>query len=436
MKHFKRIWPFVLLASLPFERIPSADILLFGHAVTIRLSLLVGAAGIAVFGLQTAKKLRFDLKSPVLWLVAYVLVLLLSVAMGLNFSRSIIAALATLVVLGTCLVVSEVFKSVSPSKIYKTIFITSLVVSIFGFYQFFGDSFGLPINLTGLRSIYTNQIFGFPRVQSTALEPLFFANYLLIPILLTTGLLYTGIIRGKRYWVGLYIYVISLSLTLSRGGYWAAIGGLILLLLILVKQGSKKRLGGIVAIFILGAATGVLLIYSSAQIAGGGNRGDSAVNNYVHQTKKISSANSADSDRVVNRKLAVQAFKDHPIVGVGVGGFGTYAKEKVPLSYASTDDNVTVNNEYLEILAETGIMGFITLGAFVITLFISGISEYLRTKNQVKKAWVGSLLVLCVSYGIQYNSFSTLYIMPIWVMIGVLMAFIARSSLVEDSKVS
>ncbi len=433
MRFIKQIWPFLLLASLPFERIPSYDLAILGHSVTVRSGLIIGVVGIALFGWITAKNLKLNFKEPETWLVSYLVVALLSILFTLNLPRSLIAATATLIVLGTSLVVAQVFEKVALEKVYITLFIASVVVSIIGLYQFFGDAFGLPRSLTGLREIYTKQVFGFPRVQSVSLEPLFFANFLIIPILLTVGLLYTKKISGPKYWLGLFLFTLTLGLTLSRGGYWATAGGLIIVVVALRKLGSLKRVAALSATMLLGVASAVLMIYVTAQITGGGNKGDAAVSNYVHQSKKVSSAQSADSDRVVNRKLALEAFAERPVIGNGLGAFGTYAQRNDPVFYASTDA-ATVNNEYLEILAETGLLGFISLAGFVITLMISGINALNKTTDTNVKAWIGSLLAICVAFGIQYNSFSTLYIMQIWVMIGILMALVANANSSNSSK--
>lgn len=424
MRFIKQIWPFLLLASLPFERIPSYDVGLFGHCVTLRLSLVLGVVGIFLFGISTLRNIDYSLKKPYVWLLIYLVAVLGSALVSINSSRSAVAAIATIIVIATSLVMSRVAQNMQLASIYKVIIGTTTVVCVFGIYQFFGDSLGLPSYLTGLRANYVKDVFGFPRIQSTDLEPLFFASYLLAPLLLTAGLLYQDVLSTRKHWAALFGLVLVLTLTLSRGGYWAGLAGAIVIFAFGYKIYGTKQILKISATVVAAVLTAILMIFTTITLFGGGKKnGDQAVSNYVHQSSKVA-AGGADSDRIVGRSLAIKAFMERPLLGNGIGSFGSYAQTHRPDLYGSDNSNATVNNEYLEVLAETGVAGLLALTGFVITLIFQAIQAIKNTRDRVLKAWLICLLGLSVAYGVQYYAFSTLYIMHIWVMLGIFMALI------------
>jgi len=76
----------------------------------------------------------------------------------------------------------------------------------------------------------------------------------------------------------------------------------------------------------------------------------------------------------------------------------------------------------LEILAETGLLGFLSLALALSYIFIKGIEASLKTQNNYLKGWINGLLLALFGIAIQYQTFSTLYIMHIWVALGLLLA--------------
>jgi len=75
-------------------------------------------------------------------------------------------------------------------------FISAFLMSIIGIYQFFGDMAGLPTSLTGLDPGYTKVVFGFPRIHAFSKEPLYYANYIFIPLGIALALFFSK--QAKR----------------------------------------------------------------------------------------------------------------------------------------------------------------------------------------------------------------------------------------------
>jgi hypothetical protein len=422
MKWLRQNWLYLLAFTLPFERIPSYNLVVSGHSITLKASFIL--ALIIIFGaiLHVIRTRRLKLSTPDKWLIAYGLVMVASVGIAISRARSVQVIFATAIVLALTVIIENTARRFSLGRLYTVLLWTAVVTGIFGLYQFFGDSFGLSTSWTGLREIYTKSVFGFPRIQSFSLEPLFYASFLLLPLMLLLAHIYTG--KGRRYsYVVLWFIVTLLALTLSRGGIYAALGGLILIVVLLHRSGSWKRLGLIAVTGAVAAGTTLLMVSAfSVQL----NPKTSGVGNYLsHATTLTSNAGAADSDRSANRRLALQAFKSSPLLGVGIGNFGYYA-QRHDIRYAHKP-MVVVNDEYLEVLAETGLLGAVTLAGFALALAWQVYRAWPQLDAD-KRLWVGGLAAVLFAAAIQFYAVSTLYLIQVWFAAGLLLALTRGST--------
>jgi O-antigen ligase len=397
-----------LLFLLPFERIPSADI----AGVTLRPSLIAGGililSSIPLFWQQRHKLLE----SPWRWLWLFLLASLLSAGVALSPKRSLLVLLFYAFV---SLLAASIFVSFERQKIgsyLKYLFLGSIVTSIFGLYQYVGDLAGLPTPLTGLRERYTKVVFGFPRIQSTALEPLYFASYLTLPISLVVS---TFIRKAETKRAVLLFLLLTVGwMTLSRGGFAAFFIILLSFLMVLVKRKDFKKVGGLTALSLLSVIAAVGLIAFAAAFDPFGVQ--DKISTFSGQTTNVTDGGSV-SERALQRQLAIESFKSSPVLGIGPGNFGVYANRKDPANFP--DHSGIVNNEILELLAETGIIGTAILTLFAATLFLRAWLNY-PGKERDEQMLILALLFWLLAVGVQYQTFSTLYITHIWTGIGLL----------------
>jgi O-antigen ligase len=427
---FRKNWIFLLIATLPFERIPSFDVNFAGHAVTLKLSYLIAVGAIGLFGWDYLKRFRWDFKRPETWMAVYLFVIILSSFGAVSRTRSLVVILATALVMATAMLVADRLKASDTRIVYVVLAGVTAAVCVFGLYQFIGDSLGLGTAWTGLRSNYTRDVFGFPRIQSTALEPLFLGSFLLIPLILTLGAGVTG--RLKKPWLLPLLGVITciLTLTLSRGAFAGAIVATLAIGILLARHMRLRftLLSVGVAALGIGIAFGLIALTTSLNKKAV-QHGSAAVTRFARQSTTVSSGPSAaDADRGVNRQLALDAFGSRPILGYGIGNFGTYAESAFPAMYRGSGGHITVNNEYLEVLAETGIAGALALAGIVISLAIMVLHALRNTGTDPKlRFWITCLSAICVGFAVQYYAFSTLYVMHIWVVVGLLIALCRAS---------
>jgi len=409
----------LLAFFLPFERIPSVDLL----GVTIRISQLIALSLIfvSVPAIITFYKSRPLL--PKLLLPAFLVSYGLSMLLAPDFKRAIMVFVFTVFVSLVASAIAATLTVEQLPKIEKYLYAATTVALVFGFYQYFGDVFGLNPAFTGLREIYTKEIFGFPRIQSIALEPLYYGSFLLIPYCL---LLAKRLVQPKnftKFHTGLLVIIVAqILLTVSRGSIYSGIIATIVLIAYLVasKKTKIKQAGKAALLLVLGVVLGILMTWLPTFIVN--NPKDNAGAKTEKLLDQTSNFNSQD-DRVRNRKIAINAFKENPFFGIGPGGFSQYAVAAFP-KYAPVAP-VIVNNEPLELAAEAGVVGFGLFILFAAWSYILVAKNYIagNFKDKSLVYWTPAILVYVIALAIQYQTFSTLYVMHVWVVIGLLMAF-------------
>ena len=184
---------------------------------------------------------------------------------------------------------------------------------------------------------------------------------LLIPPAITRYL--TTRRRDLRIAIGLWLVVglVIEFMSLSRGGWLALATSSSLLFLGATASPQLRRwvtrrfpfqrgslaLAILAAIFVLGLASGLLLL---AQVRG------------LSLRKVV-----IDKLRIDLWRSAIEIFVDHPLTGVGPSAYGTALRDyRDPL--LGRDHFSAAHNLYLNLLAETGVLGLLAGGAFLLVL--------------------------------------------------------------------
>lgn len=427
-------WMGVLLTAffLPFERIGGFD--LVGQN-TIKINQLFAAATIVAWllcYLIITKKAAT--RTPLIWpILAYLAVATVSLLNAKNFERGAMIWLFTFFVMIFALIIPQVVTTASQArKVILALLISAGLVALFGLYQFAGDVVGLPPTLTGLREQYTNSVFGFPRIHSTALEPLYFANYLLIPIALGFMIWVTARpdpskrlqlrkikISHRTILLGiLVISVLALILTLSRGGFLGlAATGAVLLALSWRRLFKWKNFIPI-ALIVAVAALGVIGFLNFS--------GNFSLDKFWQQATEYKTGTSVE-ERYDAYGEAKNLWEEDIYFGVGIGNFGPRV---APSDYVMpTEGWAIVNNETLEILAETGIFGLAAIaGLFLLVIWraIAGLARARRIADEKARTYLvavlGGLLAALIGIMAQYQTFSTLYLLHVWFVVGMIEA--------------
>ncbi|MCL5410379.1 MAG: O-antigen ligase family protein [Patescibacteria group bacterium] len=399
---------------LPFERIPTIELGGFTLKASFVLSFILLLLLFSLKGWRLFFQDKLTLSDKVLTLF-WSLAMITSI-WSPDWKRSITLTLVWGFIFVLYLIFSRFLHDLKMrEKIESIVLVATTLVCLFGLYQFLGDSFGLPLAWTGLRVMYSKSILGFPRIQSVALEPLYFANFLMVPFFLALKKYFLAE-KGRLFQTVLPVLIlVNLILTVSRGAYIAlGISFFFLCLAFLFYRGKIlriKRIIGFFGIVFISLAISFALIYFT--------NGRQANQNFVNHGAAVGDVQSDGSanDRLTSYRIALNLFKQKPILGNGPGSFGVLT-EKTNKSSEKITYGI-VNNEYLEILAENGLVGLSCFLLFILLLFKEMVSSVMSKSQEDRIAFFLLFLGLLAIF-IQYNFFSTLYIIYIWLFLALL----------------
>jgi len=406
---------YVFCASLFFTRFPTIEVFNF----TLSLGFIFALGLFFAFLIRFFKrKVSFSFRPKILFwslFLFWVSNLISFLINPISFRSFAVFLLISFCILFFIFVSSFNFKEVVLKNLVSILIWGSFLVCLFAFYQYFGDLFGISYKFTLLREHYTKEIFGFPRVQATFLEPLLFANFLLIPISILGVLWLKDKIKNSVFAFIAPFYLIPFILTMSRGAYLALAIGCLFILIFSWRNFSFKKILGIILVLVLSVVVSKTLI----EIAGKG----AWQNFYSHTSeivKKPSEQGFSTEHRLSTYELGFQAFKEKPFFGLGPSNFGPYYDAHIKEEVLKNPYQ-TVSNEYIEILAENGILGFIGFAGFIISLAVFGIKSFLKKKDALEKNLLLAFLASFISIFFQYNFFSTIYILYIWFILAMVL---------------
>ena len=279
-------------------------------------------------------------------------------------------------------------------------------------WQLVGDWFGVPVALTLLPTMYDGSVFGVARPTAFALEPQFFGSLLLVPI----GYVLHRVLNAKvtRWeYLHLALLVAMLLLTLSRGAY---IGLAVLVLVLLAGHVSLwQRWLRVAGIMVASLAITLSLVFVGGTIRPDNTSGYGAVRGVVEHLSlgvvKLPSEKKAKkgyveastNSRLIMSGKALDLWQSNPatlLFGVGIGGFGA--------SLPKPDPGHVVNNYYVELLAETGLVGAVLFVAALATLLY----QLVRRKWWLPVAILVGLLAQMAFFSGNANS------IHVWMIIG------------------
>jgi len=245
-------------------------------------------------------------------------------------------------------------------------------ITIFGFFL---AMFGLTQSFTtdGTRVYWFRQL-----AQSTAFGPFInrhhFAGYMELTIALPLGLLFSGAV--ERYKRPLYAFAaammgVALIMTNSRGGI-ISLGAEILFLAVVagpgLKRGERQPRGQRVraALMRAGLAFGLIAVLIGGTVAIGGS-------DVFTRLLGTASAQDPTTGRSHFWNVTVDVIKAYPIIGSGLGSFSViYTRYDTRNGYLRLEQ---AHNDYLQILADGGIVGGALGLAFILILFRSGFTR-------------------------------------------------------------
>jgi O-antigen ligase len=409
----------ITLAIMPFENIGG----FYFHSIHIRFDQIIIGLTSFIFIIHSLINKDFKIKKDKTLIVIALLIIanILSLTASINLTRNLEIFIFTLI---TFIIYYSIPLNFFDTKYIKyipsVVLSITIILSIFGLYQYFGNIFGLPGSVLGLRAPYVKSVLGYPRIEATEIEPLYYGTYLIFSVTLSLGLLIFNkgkkILTDNQYRLAIGALILgglNLILTYARGAWIGEILAIIVIAIIFLIefQVPKKTIyTSIGVILVLG-----IIVFGLYKV----DKLPHFAQNLISRATNLNSP-----DRVFLDNNAIQAFETSPIFGIGSGGFGPYMSVNPyvmpPQNFGQIEGFgwAIVNNEYLEILTETGILGAALFIYFFYLIFRNFIKAYKKKKNMdlEKIILVSSFAALC-GILLQYATFSTIYILQIWMVI-------------------
>ena len=317
--------------------------------------------------------------------------------------------------------------------IKKTIYITTAVVVAFAFFQFFFDVFGASPKITDLRPCCTSNhsTYVFPRVHSTSIEPLYFANYLLIPIwLLSLDFLRSERLRRSRLHLLLFgASATIVFLTLSRGAILAfLISGLVFALgLPKPKRQARPFWRKKIKLWVLSLAASLALILMASiasqfihkQAINGSHSG--AGNVQIFSSHAVNVVDDSAKTRYTLWPKALTYIKEKPIQGVGA------YNSRIRLNIDQYKQGVNpkalqpFNNDLIGLLVDLGLIGIIAFAPLIYGVF----AAILRLFRSSWEGEAAAMAMIMIGMLVQSNFFHSILLSRLWIVAGLLLTVLS-----------
>lgn len=421
----------LLLLFSPFERLPTWPV--FG--VDIRFTTGLGVLLVLWLMAQALRK-KFDLKIgwPEYLALALLVLSWLSLIYAPDKQATVIGAGSLTFTAVVGLAVAQLLRKPARwPEAKKMLILVLLGLVAIALWQFWAATIGLSDSLTFLAPQYDKFALGYPRVQGFSKEPLYFANFLLF--LLPLPLLAWFSARAKDSRLGYLLLglggLVVFFLPIARSANLAFLAALLITILasFLVTKQHPRWIGWLFMTILLGflLTAGSFALADALPESHGLLHTGSTGRSQALDLFLLRDVNSSESGqrRLETMREALRLGREHPWLGVGMGNFGSQAK--IVATPAELGHPI-VNNLYLELFSELGSLG---LGLALLFFFLLLRDLWLKlrqTRSKTEQAEGLWLLFALLGTLFQYLFFSTLYIFPVWLMLGFVRGYALRES--------
>ena len=215
---------------------------------------------------------------------------------------------------------------------------------------------------------------------------------------------------GKYYWMaGIAFCICSAGLVFNATrGAWLAVTVVCAVLLLYYMFKSKRNL-----------ATSIIFIALISTVL---------LNNpkFMHRLDTIDDFNKyqSNTERILIWQSAWNMFKDHPVLGVGLGQYTENYQQKYMSPYAKEPNLTHAHNNFMQMLAENGIVGF---AGFVIMfgyIILKNLIAWFKVRNVYALMIVSATVCLLLQGFTEYNVGNSAVIKMYWLVLGICVVLI------------
>ncbi|MCG1024843.1 O-antigen ligase family protein [Dehalobacter sp.] len=308
--------------------------------------LILAAFSRVLFLEEMRKKLGAVLKDPLtLILLAYIILGGISVVYSADFGKTVTETVRLLILFTVFISIALLMDKERTLMPFQAVHVTALLLALISFYE------GMTGNLIwqGDKLLVEQTL----RVNATFVDPNIFARYIILGV--ASNFILQIYNREKRFkWVYmacLAVLLAELVLTGSRGGFLTLLAILVATLIFLPNKKAVLWVLG------LGALCGAIVVFLRPEI--------------WERMLTITMGFAISSEqRLYLWKAAIAIFKDHPLIGTGLGTFETVFKQGyfdlMNIPGGATRSHTTI----LTIASELGVVGLTVLTAIWAAILI------------------------------------------------------------------
>jgi O-antigen ligase len=347
---------------------------------------------------QLQKEVRFSIKLPFKGLfLALMLLMVISTFSSINYhhSRGFFFLFLSYVLI-FFLIQNIKIDTTTISILYKSLFAVTLLIALYGLYQYFFGFDYLLKELSSFKGIEPAQIIDIQkrladrRIFSTFALPTSFGGFLAVVMPLAAAKIYSSWHRKKKqlfFYIPLLLIYFSVMIATGSFGALASLvsGALLAFLLLFYKRREFKRFFLYLLILIVVLALSLVILAHF--------RGFSLWN--------LEAPTNPIVLRLDNWKVASDIALDYPILGAGLGSYGTLYPEYMTIDKSQTQ---FAHNTPLQLAGEIGWLGTFIIFLFFLLLLYS-IVKHIKRKlgNQSSNDLLitkSALLVSCLTFAI------------------------------------
>ena len=283
-------------------------------------------------------------------------------------------------------------------KIVLTIIISGTAMAIFGILQRLAN----PAAIYGIRP--AGQAIPF----ASFVNQHHFAGFMEMTLGITLALIFGKAVKKDRQIFYIFAAVImgmAVVFTSSRGGMISMLGvtGLVILAVFLQKKKKIKTADGEDEIesnfsrniyLFGGGLTFIVILFGSVLLLGGDQ-------SLMRGIGLVNAQDDLTGGRTHFWSVALQIFKDNPIFGAGLDAFATAFPKYDTWNGTFRVENA--HNDYLQILADTGILGFICVLSFIVLFFKQSLKTIVSSLDNFRRSAAIGATAGC--FGILLHSF-------------------------------
>lgn len=363
--------------------------------IPISISLIEIFSSFLLFSFAMRKIIKPDFKFLKSLPNLFLLLFLISSALSLFNSGSYIRiSISTLLIKWTryilfCIVIQDgIYDSRIMKRAVSVFLFGAFLVVLSGFSQYFlGFEF-----LRHNKTIIINC--GWPAITSSMGHYNDFGGYLVVVLSLIVTLLLSDNCYGLKA-VSLLVYAVmslaAITLTFSRGS-WVSLAASFVFMFIFARRNLWKLLP-------------VLLLVVAISFLP-----------EVRERSCLTFLSGGDSHRVKYWTAAMEMIRDHPILGIGLGTFMSNFHKYVKvlnISYA--------HNCYLQIWAETGMLGFISFVLFIGSFLYIGIKRLTASVDFILLGLLSGMIGFLVHSFLDTNLYSLQLAVLFWICVGMIL---------------